>query len=203
MDISKKNISSTLSLISVIKSLCPPVCASVFSSPILNPENFSFRLNQLRRIQHDTKQYPLSGGTFFSKTIEFARDYFRMESKKQSYIVIASEFWHTLCNESIEKQNIVAQSKSRFSFKILFLFFPRSFGLLQALFLSSSHFFLALFDDVRQRNKTTSYFSLLEYHSLSINPLLIVAWPFVVIHSFQPFQVQRTNKSRSSNSFYF
>jgi hypothetical protein len=55
------------------------------------------------------------------------------------------------------------------------------------------------------RNKKENIlFSLLESFSTHLlYPLLIVAWPFVVIHSFQPFQVQRTNKNHLLVSIYF
>lgn len=59
------------------------------------------------------------------------------------------------------------------------------------IFLLNFLFTLALFGDVLDKKQNIF---LASWIILYLYPLLIVAWPFVVIHSFQPFQVQRTNK---------
>jgi hypothetical protein len=74
-------------------------------------------------------------------------------------------------------------------------------GLFQSagLVLFFMNYFSPVFETMLEqtRNKKENIlFSLLESFSTHLlYPLLIVAWPFVVIHSFQPFQVQRTNKN--------
>lgn len=111
------------------------------------------------------------------------------------------EYWDTMKpNKKIDHR---AQSKSRL-IKFLFPFSLLSLVCCRPRFVllyQSSTQILTMFRQSRNKKEKILFLaSWIILYTLTVS-LLIVAWPFVVLHSFQPFQVQWTNKKKKKHRF--